>query len=534
LLTGLKVPTLRPPAAISDVLFFTIGDPRAAADPPSIINTASRAGMCADEAQFVAPVHLNRTSVYVHDTRLVIKPDGGSPYTIAIGPGSAAAPALDINQLTGAADGAYTVGLVAKSGFDAVGEPEPAAARVIVPHSASWSVAQLPHQPAISGESFDAVASSAAAPCLSRAEIQIGSAPPLPLEIKPLSDRRVSLHAPLPNIPPGDAHVRLYQTDALHDTDIESDVAVRIAAQPAHVDAKNPPTVTLGDPLIELSGAAFETVSGLRLQGGVYTKTSGSQSNVACFSGPPVSSLLPGEAISAQLVESDGSPGQVFVTDVESPRPALVAPALDPDTPTHLSTDPLGVTLTMATGNVPSHYEIHVRRALANTTPCDAVRSDASAFAVLPLATTSLRSATSVRVDLVASQALGDGAFGPLQIALFDSTSKTQSAWLTLPGTFVRAPHVVSITCSGAPAEICSLFGTGLEWIASIDGPAGSAIPPGHNCTPQKEPACISVPRLAHYVLHLVDGGTTLSVPDSVVEPRAAPAQAAPAATAAP
>ena len=141
-----------------------------------------------------------------------------------------------------------------------------------MPHSASWSVAQLPHQPAISGESFDAVASSAAAPCLSRAEIQIGSAPPLPLEIKPLSDRRVSLHAPLPNIPPGDAHVRLYQTDALHDTDIESDVAVRIAAQPAHVDAKNPPTVTLGDPLIELSGAAFETVSGLRLPGGSIRK----------------------------------------------------------------------------------------------------------------------------------------------------------------------------------------------------------------------------------------------------------------------
>jgi hypothetical protein len=102
-----------------------------------------------------------------------------------------------------------------------------------------------------------------------------------------------------------------------------------------------------------------------------------------------------------------------------------------------------------------------------------------------------------------ASQALGDGAFGPLQIALFDSTSKTQSAWLTLPGTFVRAPHVVSITCSGDPGKICSLFGTGLEWIASIDGPAGTAIPPGHDCTPQKELACISVPWLAHYVLHL-------------------------------
>ena len=92
----------------------------------------------------------------------------------------------------------------------------------------------------------------------------------------------------------------------------------------------------------------------------------------------------------------------------------------------------------------------------------------------------------------------------------------------------------MSITCSGAPVEICSLFGTGLEWIASIDGPAGTAIPPGHDCTPQKVLACISVPPLAHYVLHLVDGGTTLSVPDSVVEPRAAPAQAAPAATAAP
>jgi hypothetical protein len=91
----------------------------------------------------------------VHDTRLVIKPDG----------------ALDIKQLTGAADGAYTVALAGKFGFDAIREPEPVAARVIVPHIASWSVAQLPHQPAISGESFDPVVSSAAAPCLPRAEI---------------------------------------------------------------------------------------------------------------------------------------------------------------------------------------------------------------------------------------------------------------------------------------------------------------------------------------------------------------------------
>jgi hypothetical protein len=342
------------------------------------------------------------------------------------------------------------------------------------------------------------------------------------LEIKALSDRRVSLHASLQNIPPGIAHVRFYQTDTIHDADIEDDVAIPIAAAPAHIDAKSPPTIALGDPFIELAGAAFETVSGLRVNGTLYGKDAGSQATLACFSGPPVQSLLAGEQLSAQLVESDGSPGQVFVAQVQPPRPALATLAIDPDTPIHLATDPLSVTLTMATGNVPSRYAIDLRRARPNATPCDAVRGDDAAYAVLPPSATSLRSATSVRVDLLASQVLGDAAFGPLQIALVDTTSKAQSAWQTLPGTFVRAPRVTSIAC-GAAGTSCRLLGSGLEWIASLDGPNGTTVQPGHDCTPPHGLQCLVVPPLAHYVLHLVDGGPPVALPDSLIS---APAQA--------
>ena len=59
---GLKVPTLRPPAAYSSVLFFTIGDPDALGSPPVVVSDDKGTGTCAASSRVELPVHLSKTS----------------------------------------------------------------------------------------------------------------------------------------------------------------------------------------------------------------------------------------------------------------------------------------------------------------------------------------------------------------------------------------------------------------------------------------------------------------------------------------
>lgn len=521
LLMGLKVPTLRPPAAYSSVLFFTIGDPQAAQTAPVVVNDGADTGMCARSERTLMPLHLTRTSRYVHDTALVITPDGKPGRTIAIDPRSGDAPVVNRSAFDDGSDAGYTVRLAGRFGFTPIAAADRISARIAIPRSTTWSLAPAPNRPPVAGGSLDVIATSAAAPCLSSADLQIGSAPPIPLEAKRLDARRIALHASLQNVPPGSAQIRFYQDDPVHATQIASASPIAIAPKPAEVDRASVPTANLGDPLIALRGTGFENVSGVRLGGGTYTKIAGSSADLACFRGPPIGGgyLEMGQSVSAQLLLQNGSPGDVFVLKLGPKRPALLPASVAAGGATHFSTTPLEVMLTSAAGTgFPARREIRVRRAPAGSaSPCEDPGA-APAFGVVPDADTHEATASTLAVILRPAQELGDRAFGVLQLQLVDMAAKVASAWVDVPGTFVRAPDVSRIECPADPALPCTLLGTGLTAVDGVADASGRFVPPDFACrSDDKKLSCLAVPHLPHYTLRLEDSQTTLSVPDSAI-----------------
>ncbi len=539
LLFGMKVPTLRPPAARSDVLFFTIGDPQAAASPPGVVNGSENAGVCARTDRLSIPLHLDRTSRYVHDTSLVVTPDGKPPYAIPVDPHVLDAPTIPREKLRGSADGGYTVALRGSFGFAPIVQPIRSVARVALPGAASWSVAALPHRTPVAGGSLDVIATSETAPCLSGAELQIGDAPPLPLQTKVLDDRRVELQGSLANVPAGRAQLRFYEDDPAHRTRTESVAAVAIVQQPPRVDVAHSPPVALGDAFVALAGTGLDRVGALKIAGVTYAKDLGSNGETACFSGPPLAGakLVAGTSVPAELIGNDGSAGEAFAEPLVAPRP-VVRTATTPAAPvggaanaTHLSTETLDVALAVGAPGVPPQREVRVRRALGATSPCDAVRDDGTS-APIAEAQTHLDGPAALSVYLRAGDVLGDAAFGTLQIQLVDTRTKLAGAWTPIPGTFVRAPEISAIECSADATAPCTLLGTGLAAIAGVEDAPGRFVPPSFGCTSdEKGMACRSVPRERHYTLRLEDGETLYAVPDALIRGASAkPAVAAPAA----
>ncbi len=117
-----------------------------------------------------------------------------------------------------------------------------------------------------------------------------------------------------------------------------------------------------------------------------------------------------------------------------------------------------------------------------------------------------------------AGAALGDRAFGRLQVQLVDDETKIPSAWSDVPGVFVRAPAVTRIECPNVPDATCALLGTDLTAIDAIGDGRGSYVAPDFDCTTaEKGLACVRVPHLAHYVVRLGDGSTLVTLPDGLI-----------------
>ena len=218
--------------------------------------------------RFTAPLHVDRSSRYVNDAALVVTPDERPAYRIALDPRTLAAPVVNRSRFEGSVDGAYTVTLQGRFGFDSV---TPAAARIAFPTDAPWTVSAVPDHPAIAGKSLDIIASSASATCLSHAEVQIGSAAPIALAAKQLDAKRVELRADLAGVAPGPAQVRFYEDDPRGGRTFETAASVAIQPPPANVDAKSA-VAALGDAFIRLTGTGFERVRGVLVDGATYIK----------------------------------------------------------------------------------------------------------------------------------------------------------------------------------------------------------------------------------------------------------------------
>jgi hypothetical protein len=519
LLMGLKVPTIRPPGAYSDVLFFTIGDPKAADAAPAVVNDAPANGACDAATRFSVPLHLDHTSRYVHDTRLIVAPDGRAPYAIPLDPRALVAPIVERARFTGSTDGAYTVSLGGRFGFDPIVQPVSASMRLAVPNAAPWTIAAAPHHPPIAGGALDIVASSAGAACLSHAEMQIGSLPPIDLTATHLDDRDVALHASLATVPAGPAEVRIDEADARDRRTIETTYALTIQAPPAQVDAKDA-AIALGDAFVHLAGSSLDRIRAVLVNGISYAKEPHATATSACFDGPPfaASTATVGAQLTAQLVPSDATAGEVFPLTVAAARPSLASASFG-GTPAgiHLSTAILPLQLNTGGRALPRQFAVRIRpSAAAPQTPCDSLQPDPAAV-TLAATDVHVRAPDRVAVDLQAN-ALHDRAFGTLEAQIVDDATGLGSDWVPLPGTFARAPSVTQIQCPADAGAPCRMYGTDLASIDAVADASGTFAPPNPDCPPtDKGVACVYVPHVTHYTLRLVDGGTVETLADGLI-----------------
>lgn len=518
LLMGLKIPTIRPPAAYSDVLFFTIGDPQATDVAPSVINDAPANGICERDVRFSLPLHFDRTSRYVHDAFLEIAPNGAPAYTIPLDPHALSGPIVDRSRFTGSRDGAYTIALRGSYGFDPVAQPAQAAMRAAFPTAASWAIAPALDQVPRAGGDLDIIATSPSAACLSHAALHVGDAA-LPLTSTRLDAQRVELRASLAGVPAGNAQIRLYEDDGRSGRTYASTAMLAIRPAPARVDAASG-NVALEDRAVRLTGNGFDQIGGLAIGGVNYANVSVNDATTACFTGPALTGrgLAIGQKLTAQLQPRDGTPGQAFVLTIAPPRPAVTLGASPPANGTvHLTTQPDSFDLQSARGTLPQQFSIRARQAGATpASPCAVLQPDPNAVSV-PATAVHLRAGDVVHVDLRADL-LGDRGFGTLQVQLVDTQSGLGSDWLTLPGTFARAPDVAGIDCAPGLGTDCRIYGSNLAAIDAVQAADGSFVAPGRDCPPSdKGAACVTVPRLPHYLLRLVDGATLESLPDALI-----------------
>lgn len=527
LLLGVKVPTLRPPAAYSSVVFFTIGDDAAAASPPAV-GADTTAAVCARTERVGLPIHLLRTSTFVNDTALVVTPDGAPSYRLPIDPGTAGAPEIARSDLR-PGSGTYSVRLEGRFGFDPLAQADRSVARLVVPGPAAWKLSAVGNRAPAAGGTLDVIAEAPVVPCVSEATLRIGDSAPLPLERTVLDDRRIELKASLNGVPPGDARIVLSEDDPVGRARIETSAQLAIAPPPARVDPARPATASLGDRQVTLFGTEFEAVTELQLNGASYKKDPGSTADVACFTGPPVGGGVPGQTVSARFLERSGEPGEVFAVKLAPARPALGVPAVSGG-PVHLSTDLLTIDLNPQGRALPLQRDVLLRRASPGGTCAAAAAADV--VATIPASDVRETANGGLTVLVQAAAALGDRAYGTLQIAVADAETKLASDWRDIPGKFVRAPAVSRIECPTDVAAPCAMYGAGLEAILFVELPSGSLVRPDPNCPGRASGTpCVLVPRAAQYKVRLADAEITIPVPVLPTAPQAAqpPQQPAPA-----
>jgi hypothetical protein len=209
----------------------------------------------------------------------------------------------------------------------------------------------------------------------------------------------------------------------------------------------------------------------------------------------------------------------VFPITLDAPRPAIAAPALSaPSSPPYLSTTPIVVTVQSAAGALPRQVAIRLRQAAgAPATPCDERAADPAAV-TLPDNAVHARAGDTLALYFQAG-VLSDRAFGTLQLQLVDKATGEDSNWVSLPGTFVRAPQVTQIACPADATAECQLYGSNLAAVDAVQNASGTFVAPNLDCPPtDKGVTCAYVPHLAHYTLRLVDNGVLETLPDALVQ----------------
>jgi len=258
---------------------------------------------------------------------------------------------------------------------------------------------------------------------------------PIPLTITRLDDRRIELQGSLAAVPTGVAHIHFYQTDTEQHRRIADEATLAIAPTPAQVDEKKTPVAYIGDRFVFLTGNGFDGVSGMRIGPNLYSKTPNSQADAACFSGPPVGgvNVRDGSVATAVLVPTSGGSGEAFSLRLAGKRPVLTSVAVAPTASVHHAADAL--TISLESAPLPRRFEVRIRQAPQDFTPCDALQDDATAV-IVPASDLRRDSASVAELALHVGDLLHDDAFGTLQVQVVDSVTQRASDWINIPGQF--------------------------------------------------------------------------------------------------
>jgi hypothetical protein len=525
LLKTVSVPTIRPYGKISDVLFFTIGGSDA---QPPVVERDGPAEMCGNTLNVAVPFHLSHTSTYVHDLKLVFTPDDakGTPVVEPLDARLSGDPMLPLQLFEGKSGVAWSVRLHGTYGFDDIDDPLNAPNLLFsLPKHAAWNIFDETTS-ADGGSSLDLVADSDAVPCLASVALRQGSGLLAPMQSNPLGSNRVKLHVDFGKnaFVPGPAELVFHQNNppflsGLPDIVDTQKVLLRGAAPKVTVDAQAP-VANIGDPAVALNGSHFENVAGVALGGARYMKESGFTSTSACFVGPPISNAIaPGASITAQLLLNEKpEAGETFPLTIQGARPVIRSVSIQPASPLYLSTDTIKIVVTTDQPIAMPH--LRIRQANGTSSDCSGV----SGFAGVAVPDAMLFPVGGNELDAIVQmrEVLPKTAYGVLSVQATSDTTKSQSNWATLPGTFARAPWITQILCTAKSEDHCEMNGTDLDVIDGIESAPGTYIrPPYASCKAQDQhQECITVPRLAHYALQSLDGAAPIAVPDTLIVSR--------------
>ena len=522
LLKTVSVPTIRPYGKISDVLFFTIGGSDA---QPPVVERDGTSDVCGDTVNVAVPFHLSHTSTYVHNLELVFTPDEANIAQIVepLDTRLSGNPVLPLQLFDGKRNVAWRVRLRGMYGFDDIDDPLNAPnALFSLPRHAAWNIFDET-APADAGTALDLVADSDAVPCLSSVALRQGSGVSAPMQMNPLGSGRVKLHVDFGKnvFVPGPAELVFHQNNppvlsGPPDIVDSQKVLIRGTTPKVTVDA-NGPVAHIGDTVVALNGSHFESVAGFTAGSARYVKEPDFTSTSACFIGPPISTAVTtGASISAQLLLNEKpADGETFPLMIQGPRPVIRSAIIEPPSSLYLSSDTIKITVT--TDQALSMPHLYIRQ--ANGPSRDCLGAPGFAGAAVPDAMLFPAGRNELYAIVQMRDVLPKTAYGALSVRASDDATKTQSDWITLPGTFARAPWIAQIICAAKTDAPCEMIGTDLDVIGGIEVTPGAYIkPPYASCT-AKDPhqECITVPRLAHYALQLVDGAAAFGVPDTLI-----------------
>lgn len=512
-----QVPQFAPPdGGQSDVIFFTVGRlPAQTSDPsgdrPSIVSDADKSNnaLCAvpdANNNINVPLHLDKSSNYVHDVSYVVAAADQTPSLHAI--------SLPYNVTTAQPEQAssiavkpnlddYDVTVQAKYGFKPMITPT---LRLSLPRGHSGF--KVSSQSGIFPNAATVVTVHSPAMACAKTLVVQGKSYPITLVDRENGTATITVA----NVTSGNIPATVVENGG---TQVASSVPVM----------RQPPTVSAvayhaGDRAMLLQGsglaqAAKVSIGGIA--GAIFQKDANhSSDSAACYITKSAPSTTTQSSYTALLDYGAQNPVMTAFT-AQAPRPVVnsVAPQDQPGDfgfPSGFagSSSTLKVLITLA-DTLPAKYSVRLRQLPSGS----GIQPSACAALLQSAAASTIGSTPAGSNQLVSRfkpvDALqGGNAAGSIQLQVLDTETNLASDWSTLKLAFVLTPTIDTIACHGSDSQ-CEMQGVGLDLIDSVGDGTGTFTAVNSDCAlPAGQVAglqCRLVPRYSNYEIKLLASG---------------------------